>query len=70
MVIRANIFQTELLVEIYSKGIVRAIGKVLLMNLARTPIETPKGDEIWPLFVNKRLLWWSTSIKLDNNDVV
>ena len=27
-----NIFQTELMVEIYSKGPVRAIGKVLLMK--------------------------------------
>ena len=39
-------------------------------NLARTPIETHKCDEKWPLFVNKQLFWWSASIILDNyNDV-
>ena len=56
--------QTEFMVEIYSESPVRAIGKVL----ARTPIETHKGDEKWPLFVNKQLIWWSTSITLDNNN--
>ena len=40
--------------EIYSKSPVSAIGKVLL-NLARTPIKMYKGDEKWPLFVNKQL---------------
>ena len=29
-----------------------------------------KGDEKWPLFVNKELFWWSASIKLDNNNAV
>ena len=94
-------FQTKLIVEICSKSLVRAIGKVLgetskligcslhiqqpaaanlyrkyytllldaaafwlqpavmhfdvfpsSSDLARTPIETHKGDEKWPLFVN------------------
>ena len=27
-----------------------------------------KGDEKWPLFVNKQLFWWSASIILDNNN--
>ena len=58
------------MVEIYSKSLVRAIGQVLLMKLARTPIKTHKGDEKWPLFVNKQLFWWSASIPLDNNNAV
>ena len=68
MVILVKMFQTELMVEIYSKSLVTAIGKVLLMNSARTPIKTHKGDEKWPLFVNKQLFWWSASIILDNNN--
>ena len=55
------------MVEIYSKGLVEPIGKVLLWNLTRTPIRTHKGDGKWPLFVNKQLFWWSESITLDNN---
>ena len=72
MVIWVTFFQTELMVEICSKSVVRAIGKVLLIkiNLARTPIKTPKGDEKWPLFVNKQLFWWSASIILDNNNAI
>ena len=54
------------MVEIYSKGLVRPIGK----NLAITPIKTHKGDEKWPSFVNKQLFWWSASITLDNNNAV
>ena len=69
-IIWVNFFQTELMVEICSKSLVRAIGKVLLINLARTQIETHKGDEKWPLFVNKQLFWWSASIALDNNNAV
>ena len=63
---------TELMVEIYSKSLVRAIGKVSLMTLilAITPIKTHKSDEKWPLFVNKQLFWWSASITLDYNDDV
>ena len=57
------------MVEIYSKSLVRAFGKVLLMN-ARSPIKTHKGDEKWPLLVNKQLFWWSASMILDNNNVV
>ena len=34
MVIWVNNLQTELTVEIYSKSLVRAIGKVFLMNLS------------------------------------
>ena len=29
-----------------------------------------KGDEKWPLFVNKQLFWWSGSITLDNKNAV
>ena len=61
------------MVEIHSKSLVRAIGKVSLRkfseNLART-IKTHKGDEKWPLFVNKQLFCWSASITLDNNNAV
>ena len=32
-------FQNELMIEIYSKSLVRAFGKVLRMNLARIPIK-------------------------------
>ena len=46
--------------EMYSKTSVRAIGKVLLMKLGRTPIKTYRDDEKWPLFVKEPLLfWWS-----------
>ena len=36
----------------------------------RTQIKTHKGDEKWPLFVNKQLFWWSASITLHNNIAV
>ena len=36
--------QTELMVEIYSKSLVRAISKVLLIKFSKTPIKKPKGD--------------------------
>ena len=52
------------MVEIHSNSLARAIGKVLLI---RFKIKTHKGDEKWPLFVNKHLFWWSASITLDNN---
>ena len=55
------------MVEIYSKSLVRAIGNVLPMKLT---IKTHKGDEKWPLFVNKRLFWWSASITLNSNNAV
>ena len=67
VVIWVNIFQNELMVEIYSKSLVGAIGKVLLMT---TPNKTHKGGEEWPLFVNKQLFWWSASIILDNDEDV
>ena len=62
--------QNELMVEIYSKSLLKAIGKVLHMKLARTPIKTHEGNGKWPLFVNKQLFWWSASITLDNNNDV
>ena len=34
VVIQVNIFQTELIVEIYSKSLGRAIGEVLLIKLS------------------------------------
>ena len=58
------------MVEIYSKSLVRANDNILLMKLVMTPIKTHKGDEKWPLFVNKQMFWWSTSITLDNNNNV
>ena len=58
-------FQTEFMVEIYSKSLVRAIGEVVLMKL----IKTHKGDGKGPLLVNK-LFWWPTPITLDNNNDV
>ena len=71
MVILVKKIQTELMVKIYSKSLVRAIGKVLHMTSSRTPIKTCRGDEKWPLFVNKQLFWWSASIIMDNdNDVL
>ena len=57
------------MVEIFSKSLVRATGKVLRMQFI-TPIKTHEGDEKWPLFVNKQLFWWSASITLDNNNDV
>ena len=34
------------------------------------PSKTHKGDEKWPLFVNKQLFWWLASITLDNDNAV
>ena len=62
--------QNELMIDIYSKSLVRAIGKVLLMKFSSAPIQTDKGDDKWPLFVNKQLCWWSASLTLDNNNGV
>ena len=70
MVIQVNFCKNELMVKIYSTSLVRAIGKVLLMNLARTPIKIHKGDGKWPLLVYKQLLWWSILITYDNNNDV
>ena len=66
MVIWVEIFQTELMADIYFKSAVGAIGE----DFGRTPIKTHRGDEKWPLFVNKQLFWWSASITLDNNNGV
>ena len=63
-------FQTELMVEIYSKSLVRAIGNVLLMKFTRSPINIHKDADKWPLFVNKQLFQWSASITLDNKSDV
>ena len=48
------------MIELYSKSVVRAIRKV----------KTHKGDEKWPLFVNKQLFWWSASTLDNNSDVL
>ena len=45
--------KNEIMVEIYSKRLVRTIGKVSYMKFAITPIKTHEGDENRPLFVNK-----------------
>ena len=50
------------MVEICSKRLVRAIGKVLHIN--------SRSDEEWHLFVTKLLFWWFASITWDNNDDV
>ena len=68
MAIQVFFFKNEVKVEIYSKSPVRAIGKILHMRLARTPINPHKGDDKWPLFVNKQLFWWSALITLDNKN--
>ena len=62
MVIWVKTFQTELMVEICFNSLVR--------NLAKTPINSHKGNEKLPLFVNKQLFWWSASITLENNNAV
>ena len=59
--------------EIYSKSPVSSLElfmKYYSCKLARIPIKTHKGDEKWPLFVNKQLFWWSRSITLENNSDV
>ena len=71
MVIWVKKCQTELMVEIYFKSLVRAIGKVLLRKVCWSTIKTHKGDKKkWSLFVNKQLFWWSASMTLDNNNDV
>ena len=65
MVIWVKNIQNELMVEMYCKSLVIAIGKVL--HFAGPPIKTHKGDEKWPLFVNKWLFCRSALITLDNN---
>ena len=56
------------------KSITRVLLELLVKyyawNLARIPIKTHKGDERWPLFVNKQLFWWSASTTLGNNNDV
>ena len=32
-----------------------------ITNLAKTPIKNHKGDEKWPLFLNKQMFRWSAS---------
>ena len=70
MIIWVIFFQNELRVKIYSKSLVRAIGKVLLMIFGKNTKKVHKGDVKWPLFVNKQLFWWSASITLDNKNAV
>ena len=69
LVIWVKICQTDFMSGIYSKSPVRAICKVLVMKLDRTPNKTNKSDKKWPLFVNKQLFWWSASITLGNNKI-
>ena len=54
MVIWVKHFQTELMVEIYSKSLVRAIGKVLTHEIV----------------CKQTAVWWSASRTLDNNNAV
>ena len=71
MVIWVNTFQTELMVEIYSRNLDTAIGKVITHEIElEHQFETHIGDGKWPLFVNKQLFRWSASITLDNNNAV
>ena len=67
MVILVKKVQNELVVKIFSKIL---LVKYYSLDLARTPIKAHKGDNKWPLFVNKQLFWWSASITLDNNNDV
>ena len=67
---RVKDFLNELMVEIQYKSLVRDMVKCYPCNLAKTSIKPHKGDEKWPLFVNKQLFWWSASITLDNNNDV
>ena len=53
--------ETEIMVEIKSKSLGKAICEVLLMKFSYK-----KSDEKWPLCLNKQLFWWSASIRLDN----
>ena len=64
MVIWVKIVQNEFTVEIDSKSLVRAIGKVLLIKFRLNTNENHKGDEKWPLFVNQQLFWWAALITL------
>ena len=70
MAIWVRIFETELMIEIYSKSLVRAIGNVLILKSNLETNSIHKTDSEWPLFVNKQLFWWSPSITLDNNNAV
>ena len=56
------------MVEIYSKSLVTAIGKVSLMTFSWNTNQ--KGDEKWPSFIYRQLFWWSASIILENNNDV
>ena len=44
MVILVKHFQTELMVEIYSKSLVRTIGKLLLMKLSYNTIKVMENN--------------------------
>ena len=70
-VILVNFIQTELIVEIYSKRLVRAIGKILFMKLSHNTNQTHiKVMQNGLCFVNKQLFWWFASITLDINNGV
>ena len=57
------------MIELYSKSLVRAIGKVLCMEF-KHQLKPHKDDRKWPLCVNKQLFLWSASITLDNTNCV
>ena len=67
MILWVKVFQTELMFEIYSKRLVRAIGKVSLMSFSSNTNKTHQGEGKWPLFVNKQLFWWSISITMGDS---
>ena len=71
MVIRVNFVKAELMVEICSMGLVRAIAKSTTHEIdLEHPLKPIKVMKKWPLFVNKQLFWWSSLITLDNNNAV
>ena len=47
MVITVKIVQTELMVEIYSKSLGRAIGKVLLMKFSQNRVFWDEEEFAW-----------------------
>ena len=46
------------------------VGGMSIFKGSRFALKKNKGDEKWPLLVNKQLFWWSASITLDNNNGV
>ena len=52
-----HIFKLNLWLKSILRVQVELLVKYYLRNLARTPDKTYKGDEKWPLVVNKQLFW-------------